>query len=272
MRRRLVDMAGRERARVPDSAASGGLAPGAVVLWVCPTRHLGSDERERWYRCWLDDAERRRADGAGNAARRAEIIEGRALLRAALAAELGAAPNAWRFSTTPEGQPRVDPALAARSAGGVMLSLAHTRGLAVCALARGVAVGVDVERDDRRVEPTAIAGRFFSAHDARAVTSAPADARRAVFLERWMLREAYTKALGTPLLALDRQSVSFERAAGEARGAVRLTADSLLAAESWRFWMLEPTPEHRVAVAARRLTALAGARLAIRYWSGSGGG
>ncbi len=262
-------MDGAARAAVTSEAVVCPLDDGEIALWMCDPAAVADRVRERWHGSWLDDDERRRADAAGTAARRAEIILGRALLRASLAARAGRRPEDWHFVTAREGRPELEPELATGDASGVTFSLAHTRGLAICALARGMTVGADVERVDRRVDAVAIAERFFSRADAQAVANAPDHARRRVFLERWTLREAYAKVLGTPLLALARESVCFERVGIGPCAEIRLAAGSERATESWRFWMLAPTREHVVAVAARTLGRLAEPRLSLRYWSPS---
>ncbi len=265
-------MEGAAREGVTNDAEPRPLADDEIAVWICDPAAVTERARETWHSAWLDDEERRRADAAGTPARRAEIILGRAQLRAALSAHDGRTPADWHFVTAREGRPDLAPELATGAASGITFSLAHTRGLAVCALARGLTVGVDVERIDRRVDAAAIAERFFSRADARAVARAASDiTRRRAFLERWTLREAYTKVLGTPLLALSRESVSFERIGVGSCAAVRLAAGSAREAESWRFWIVAPTREHLLAVAAHTSRRVAEPRLSLRHWSPSAG-
>ncbi len=242
---------------------------GAIELWITDPGATTAADRERWLAGWLDDAERERVRDARSRSRQLEIVVGRALVRSALAAVGGGGdPARPCFTTDPGGRPRLAAGAAPGGAREALdFSVAHTRGLAVCAVARGGRVGVDAEPRARRTEPLAIARRFFSRADAAAVEAAGTPAERTErFLERWTLREAYTKVLGTPLLELDRESVAFEL---DARGGARLVASvSAVASGGWWFWLLRPTPEHVVALAWRGGAARAAIapRLTLRRW------
>lgn len=89
----------------------------------------------------------------------------------------GYAPPA-DFYYLPNGKP---------AANGIKLSIAHTRGMAVCAAAH-CDVGIDVERYDRPLSD-ALRRRIVSAYD---------DARRAT-LAIWVDKEAYLKLTGEGL-------------------------------------------------------------------------
>lgn len=249
------------------SGVSGAAANGAAIeVWITDPSAATTADRERWLAEWLAPDERARVSDARSVSRRGEIVVGRALLRSALAAELGggASPASFHFVTDPGGRPALAREGQPAAAAALDFSVAHTRGLAVCAVARGGRVGVDAEYRARRTDPLAIARRFFSAGDAHAVEAADPSARAERFLERWTLREAYTKVLGTPLLELDRESVTFATDAPAGPRRVGAAAD---AGEAWCFWLLRPTPEHVVAL-AWRATAVAPAhpRLTLRRW------
>ena len=105
----------------------------------------------------------------------------------------GTSPRELRFISGATGRP----ALAAPyDASGLEFNLAHTRGLVVLAVARGRAVGIDVEIHDKKV-PLEVARRFFSEVEADALESLPAEAQPRRFLRLWTLKEAYLKAIGT---------------------------------------------------------------------------
>lgn len=223
----------------------------AIDVWITDPGVASSADRERWLDEWLDEAERARVRDARSPSRQAEIVVGRALLRSAVAAVCGGpSPAGLRFTTAPGGRPSLALDGQERLASAVDVSLAHTRGLAACAVARGGRVGVDAEHRGRRTEPIAIARRFFSAGDAAAVEAAAPGERAERFLERWTLREAYTKVLGVPLLELPGDSVAF---GVESSGSVRLegTGSAQPADQRWAFWLLRPTSGHVLALAWR---------------------
>lgn len=77
------------------------------------------------------------------------------------------------------------------------ISLAHSEPLAVCAVADGCRVGVDVERLDRAVRLSRSVPPFFSSREVAYLDAA--DDRTAAFLRIWTRKEALGKALGTGL-------------------------------------------------------------------------
>jgi 4'-phosphopantetheinyl transferase len=78
-------------------------------------------------------------------------------------------------------------------------NLSHAGCDVLLAFARGQAVGVDLERVDRRVALDAIAQRHFSSAEARALARLEPGPRRERFLELWTRKEAVLKALGEGL-------------------------------------------------------------------------
>jgi len=127
-------------------------------------------------------------------ARRAFLVA-RALLRRTLAARLGAVPAEVALAGGGSEPIRL---LAPHGARGLHASLAHTRGLVVCAVGNAP-VGVDVERLDRPVRALALARRFFSGPEARALADVPEEGRGAAFLRVWTAKEAGLKACGRGL-------------------------------------------------------------------------
>lgn len=86
------------------------------------------------------------------------------------------------------------PLLEGRSLG---ISFAHSGPLAVCAVAEGLRVGVDIERLDRAVRLTKTPPWLFSPGETALLDAA--DDKRAAFLRIWTRKEAMGKALGTGL-------------------------------------------------------------------------
>jgi len=142
---------------------------------------LSADERERAARLFTDATRRR-------------FAAARAALRHILARYLATTPAAIRFVYGVEGKP----ALAAAH-GSVQFNLSHSQALALCAVARERAVGVDVERVRSDVRVDELARRFFSAAEAAALIALPAPLRREAFFASWARKEAWIKATGTTI-------------------------------------------------------------------------
>lgn len=145
----------------------------------------------------LSREERARSDRfrCGDDAR--DYAAAHALLRFSLSAYRPVPVADWRFKTSASGKPAIDspdPQLTRLS-----FSLTHMAGLVACAIADRHAIGVDLERADRRFEPLEIARRYFSQEEADSLATLEGDARHARFIELWTLKEAYLKATGAGL-------------------------------------------------------------------------
>ena len=159
-------------------------APVHVVLVVPPAEVRDGDRR-----C-LTGAEQYAAERLRVPAARARHVAGRAWARRVLAARLGCAPDEVPLVATAQGAPVVvgHPTL--------HLSVSHTPGLVVVALAEDRRVGVDVERRDRRTLPPPTA--WLHAEELAELAD-HARVGRDALLERWTAKEAVAKALGTGL-------------------------------------------------------------------------
>jgi len=141
----------------------------------------------------------------------------RTLLRALLARYLEVEAARIELATGPHGKPALTRAGADRDAGrlaagppyeappraepDIAFSLSHSRGYALCAIARELRVGVDLEL--LRPVPRAIplARRALGAECTRELEGLPAGRRDAAFLRAWVRHEAQVKCTGTGLLA-----------------------------------------------------------------------
>ncbi|MBX6365374.1 MAG: 4'-phosphopantetheinyl transferase superfamily protein, partial [Gemmatimonadetes bacterium] len=163
------------------------LAPADPARLAALAATLAGDERAR--------AGRFRAEAA-----RRRFVVTRGTLRTLLGAYLGIEPARILLETGPHGKP----ALAHTGAAAPLrFNLAHADDLGVIAVAWGRDVGVDIESRARRVEPLAIADRYFAPEEAAALRALPPDAARAEFLRLWVCKEAVAKALGLGLARCD---------------------------------------------------------------------
>jgi 4'-phosphopantetheinyl transferase len=152
-------------------------APLEAHLWGC----LSPDERERAER-FVFPRDRQR------------FAAGRAFLRLLLAQYLGAEPRSLRFSYGPNGKPAL-----ADDRTNLHFNLAHSGPLAVCALARGPELGVDLEQVRPIEDAEAVARSSFSPGEVQRLEALPEPARLRAFYEAWTRKEAFLKALGDGL-------------------------------------------------------------------------
>src|SRR3954454_7417402 len=162
------------------------LADGDVHLWHVPPGRAGRPEL-------LAPDERARAAAIALDERRRRYTEVRASLRHLLQCYLRVPVITLAYG--PHGKPE----LAQRGAG-IVFSVSHGRGHAVIAVARGRALGVDLEHVVEGGGATlAVAERIFAARESAALRALPRAELGRRFTAVWTRKEAYVKALGTGL-------------------------------------------------------------------------
>ena len=183
----------------PPRAAGGPVGamplPAAEAhLWsVGPAAFADAARLARW-RAMLTDDERARTDRFRFARDRRISLVTRALVRVTLSRYCDVPPAQWRFRPGDHGRPEI-----AAPVSPLRFNVSHTRGLVVCLVGWGRALGVDVESLDRPRRWLDLAERFLAPAEARAVRGLPAARRPLRFLEYWTLKEAYVKARGRGL-------------------------------------------------------------------------
>ena len=168
---------------------------------------------------------------------------GHILVRKALSQYSEILPHEWRFVKEAHGKPGIDPDLHSTP---LSFSLAHTKGLAVVAVTKGVEIGVDVERTDRLVDAAGLSRRFFSPEETAALWELSPERLRERFLLYWTLKESYIKALGLGL-SLPLNSFSF-RIEGEIPFRIAFSGNDPDGREGWRFCLFRPAPGYVTAV------------------------
>ena len=184
----------------------------------------------------------------------ARFAAARALLRATLGAEAGVAPSELRLGADPRGK-----LVPAGAATGWRCNVSHTDDLAAVAVARGVEVGIDVERvgGRRRVLPSVLAPEE-AASVAAAGGSGPlraegaeedaANGRLAAFLRAWTRKEAFLKGVGCGLSVEPALVAVADR--GPRDGPLLLRAPAELGdPAAWRLVDLDVGPQHVGALA-----------------------
>ncbi len=156
------------------------IAQSAVLLST-----LSADERERAARFSVEKY-------------RDHFVAARGTLRRVLARYLDVQAEELTFSYGEHGKP----ALASQwAAADLHFNMSHSRDVALCAVARGQQVGVDVEYPRPQVNYERIAERFFSLEEFEALMELPESARRRAFYNIWTRKEAYVKARGDGIAA-----------------------------------------------------------------------
>ena len=143
----------------------------------------------------LSDDERERAGRFRHARAYSHFVLGRATLRQILSDYLDRDPAGIFFDYGAHGKP----SLSDEAETGLHFNLSHSHELAVLAMTRGRAVGVDVEQINPERATDEIARRFFSAFEWGALQQLPAKQRTAAFFRCWTSKEAFIKLIGDGL-------------------------------------------------------------------------
>ena len=203
------------------------------------------------YRACLSPAEIRKADRYMKQSDRHLSLVSRALVRYLIAEVTRQDPKSLNFSTNEHGKPFLV------GLPDIHFNLSHSHGVAVCALCRGAAVGVDVE-DVRRYTDLSIAKRFFSFFEAELISKASNAEKRKLFFDIWTLKEAYIKAMGKGL-SIPLNSFSFN--ANETD--IQITfSDTGRVDSMWQFFQWRPESGKIVAAAVRSASPI----VFKRFW------
>ncbi len=215
------------------------LPVGSIDIWRIPVNEE-SDEALPALEAILSPDELKRARRFHFLHDRIEYTTARSNLRRILARYTRSEPSQLAFTYAAMGKPRL-------ADSGICFNLSHSHGLAVCAVAMGREVGIDVERVRPRDSFDQIAERFFSPREFAAYQQVPEAQRLRAFFECWTRKEAFLKARGSGLaFPLDQFDVSF----GPGNPAALLhVADEPHAAARWIMADLSLGPDHVGALA-----------------------
>jgi 4'-phosphopantetheinyl transferase len=185
-----------------EPGAGWSLLENEVHLWRVYLDKLAVAEK-RW-RALLSQDEITRADRFHFPTNRQNFTATRALLRVLLGAYIACDPKKVTFLYGEREKPFLAPA---HSGGEVEFNVSHSGTRALIAIARGRAVGVDIEQIRDNLDHQALAKRFFSPSEQRALSDLDGSEQCTGFFRCWTRKEAYIKAHGSglavPLNAFD---------------------------------------------------------------------
>jgi 4'-phosphopantetheinyl transferase len=217
------------------------LAVSDIMVWARRTDH-DSEALSAALERILSPEERSRAARFVHHADRRDFIAAHALLRHALSRHDGTTrPAAWRFSNDPTGKPvLMDAPMDGQQ---LTFNLSHTTGFVACVVGRDRSVGIDVERIRMIKDARLIAERHFARQEIKSLDRLRGEEYVERFIELWTLKEAYLKGMARGM-ALPLDSCAFRLADN------RLSFDATPTTDSWRFWLFQPVPGLKLAIAA----------------------
>jgi 4'-phosphopantetheinyl transferase len=165
------------------------------VWYLAPESIEDIATRERML-CWLSVEERDRMQKFRAPRHRHTYLVAHALVRGALAKELGCEPTELIFETNAYGKPSLVLSAADEK---LEFNLSHTEGMCVVALSRSSRVGCDVETLNQPGLEVDIARNFFTPEESAEILTHPPARQVERLLTYWTLKEAYIKAEGQGL-------------------------------------------------------------------------
>jgi 4'-phosphopantetheinyl transferase len=130
--------------------------------------------------------------------------------------------------------------------GALSFNLSHSNGMALCAVARGRRVGVDIEYMCADFATLEVAEHFFSKDEFETLKGAPIDRRAEAFFNCWSRKESYIKAIGMGVsYPLDGFTVSLVPDAAPAL--LKVDADETEAAR-WKMYELDAAEGYAAAL------------------------
>ncbi len=126
---------------------------------------------------------------------RERYVVSHAMLRLVLSHYVGAPPAELEFAIEAHGKPRLEPIPVSN----LSFNLAHSGDLALLAISRGPAVGVDLEEIRHDVDVPTLARSVLSKAELRVLHAAPPERQRSLFFRSWVRKEAVLKGCGVGL-------------------------------------------------------------------------
>ena len=202
----------------------------------------------------LSSQERDRAGRFATPALQQRYVMAHAALRQILAGYLRVQAEHITFIQDAHGKPHLGRQWAEMMP--LQFNLSHSRDRAVVSVCLNDGIGVDIEAIEREIDSLAIALRYFSISEYRALLACPEDLRHQRFIELWTCKEAFVKGIG--------RGIGYELASFS----VSLEADCesrLIIHEESPSWQVQaiPAPRGYLAALAHQIS---GAKIHYQDW------
>jgi 4'-phosphopantetheinyl transferase len=220
--------------------------PAGVHLWSAFVSVLEDPDHYAASFALLSSEEQAHANRFRFDSDRESFVASRALRRRALSHYADVESRQWQFTVNEYGRPGILFPLMDEL---LEFNCSKSPDLVVCAVTRGIPVGVDIESLDRKVTP-GFAESTCAPSEWADIKSLPGDEQGKRFLAYWTLKESYLKARGVGL-SVRPDSMDFSVTASP-RLTGHLEFSPANDGSEWQFALLSPTPFHIAAICVRR--------------------
>jgi 4'-phosphopantetheinyl transferase len=169
------------------------LRANTIDIWLCELSDI-QDQNQHFLEL-LSTEEQSRAARFKFAIHRNRFITSHGFMRTILAKYLQIKPQQIEYKKGEQGKP----SLAHPQTITLQFNLSHTEDLAILAISKESAIGIDIEHNDRKTDWQGICKRFFTTSEQDALSTLPDEQQGKAFFDLWTRKEAYMKVLGTGL-------------------------------------------------------------------------
>ena len=185
----------------PDAVKEMG-----VDIWLLDTDRLNATENDF---ALLSKGEQYRCTELKNEESRQQFVVTRSMLRQLLAEKLSCAPKEIKFFYTEAKRPVIDYPITRLN-----FSVSHSRDMSLFVLSENNPVGIDIENNNKDIDPLTIAETVFSRREIKRLMSCDQVLRHKLFYRIWTIKESLLKMLGVGFL-IDPRSVCVDHVLGE---------------------------------------------------------
>jgi 4'-phosphopantetheinyl transferase len=224
-----------------------------IQLWAARL-DVADIEVERHY-ALLDSRERVRVERLRRDIDKRHYIVSHGILREILGREAETLPAEVEFSYGPFGKPYIGEPGPDR----IEFNMSDSNAMLLVAVARGLAVGVDIEMH-RPMDFLKFARRFFTPAEADALEALPEPLREVAFFRTWTCKEAYVKGWG---YGIQRNVGKFEVSVAGDRSRLICCSFDESSPDRWSLVDIDAIPGFSATVAIE----MAGVeRLSVQWW------
>ncbi|VAW65176.1 hypothetical protein MNBD_GAMMA08-1431 [hydrothermal vent metagenome] len=173
----------------------------------------------------LSAAEKERSERFKFYKHRKAFIASHGFMHRVLAYYINTPENEIDFSYTDRGKPSI---IESQNKHNIQFNLSHSNNIAMLAVCKKYAVGIDVEYANKKNDWSGISKRFFTENEQQLLFSLAAEKQRDAFFQIWTRKEAHMKVTGKGLSLSPAQfEVSVPPSAAEFKGYVNNTDNTL---------------------------------------------
>lgn len=224
---------------------------GDIHLWQCQPDQINDSELLLSYKNLLTEDELTRQQRYRFPKDQHNALITRAFIRYVLSQYADISPQDWRFIKGEKDKPEIANSSLLLP---LRFNLSHTDGLIICAITLDDDIGCDIENTTRDNDVLAIADRYFSPSEIRALFSLPTDQQRSRFFDYWTLKESYIKAWGLGLaIPLNDFSFHITPSTHNINQDIRLSfaPHRIDHPELWHSWLIDVSKQYRMAISIK---------------------